>query len=56
MVNYVYDLAMVERNHEAYVNRREVVCSGAIEKLAASAAPLLEKAANEPMPSEKSTT
>jgi len=56
MVNYVYDLAMVERNHEAYVNRREVVCSGAIEKLAASAAPLLEKAANEPIPSEKSTT
>ena len=34
MVNYVYDLNLVERNHEAYVNRRQVVCSAAIEKLA----------------------
>lgn len=37
MVNYVYDLGDVERNHEEYMNRRRVVCSGAVEKLAASA-------------------
>ena len=37
MVNYVYDLGDVERNHEEYVNRHRVVCSGAVEKLAASA-------------------
>ena len=53
MVNYVYDLSMVERNHEAYVNRHQAVCSGAIEKLAAAAAALLEKAANEPIAPEK---
>ena len=41
MVNYVYDLAMVERNHEEYVNRRHVVCSGAVDKLARAAEPLL---------------
>jgi malonyl-CoA decarboxylase len=34
MVNYVYDLADVERNHEEYVNKRHVVTSGAVEKLA----------------------
>jgi malonyl-CoA decarboxylase len=44
MVNYVYDLAMVERHHEEYVNRHHVVCSGAVEKLAQAAAPLLDKA------------
>ena len=35
--NYVYDLPTVERNHEEYVNRHHVVCSGAIEKLARAA-------------------
>ena len=34
MVNYVYDLGDVERNHEEYVNRRRVVASSAVEKLA----------------------
>jgi malonyl-CoA decarboxylase len=37
MVNYVYDLGDVERNHEEYVNRRRVVCSSAVEKLARAA-------------------
>ena len=37
MVNYVYDLGDVERNHEEYMNRHRVVCSGAVEKLAAGA-------------------
>jgi malonyl-CoA decarboxylase len=36
MVNYVYDLGDVERNHEEYMNRHRVACSGAVEKLAAS--------------------
>ena len=41
MVNYVYDLDDVERNHEEYVNRHRVVCSGAVEKLARAVEPLL---------------
>jgi malonyl-CoA decarboxylase len=36
MVNYVYDLGDVERNHEEYVNRHRVVRSGSVEKLAAA--------------------
>jgi malonyl-CoA decarboxylase len=39
MVNYVYDLGDVERNHEEYVNRRRVVASSAVEKLAREARP-----------------
>jgi malonyl-CoA decarboxylase len=41
MVNYVYDLDDVERNHEEYVNRHKVVSSGAIERLAREAEPVL---------------
>jgi malonyl-CoA decarboxylase len=48
MVNYVYDLSMVERNHEEYVNRHHVVCSGAIEKLARAAEPLLARTPTTP--------
>jgi malonyl-CoA decarboxylase len=33
MVNYLYDLARIEDNHEAYAERREVVASGAVRKL-----------------------
>lgn len=33
MVNYVYELDDVERNHEDYVNKHHVVCSGAVERL-----------------------
>jgi malonyl-CoA decarboxylase len=36
MVNYVYDLDDVERNHEDYVNKHHVVCSSAVERQAAS--------------------
>jgi malonyl-CoA decarboxylase len=36
MVNYVYDLDDVERNHEDYVNKHRVVCSNAVERLAAT--------------------
>ncbi len=33
MVNYVYDLAKVEDNHEAYMKNQQVVCSAQITKL-----------------------
>ena len=32
MVNYLYDLAEIERNHEAYANERAVVASSAVKK------------------------
>ena len=35
MVNYLYDLPRIEENHEAYAERREVVTSSAVKKLAA---------------------
>jgi malonyl-CoA decarboxylase len=41
MVNYVYDLDQVERNHEEYVNRHRVVASAAVERLAKSIEPLV---------------
>ncbi len=45
MVNYVYDLDDVERNHEEYVNRHRVMASGAVERLAKVVEPLMgEKA------------
>jgi malonyl-CoA decarboxylase len=34
MVNYLYDLEEIERNHEAYAESRTVVASGAIKRLA----------------------
>jgi malonyl-CoA decarboxylase len=37
MVNYLYDLQRIEENHEAYAERREVVTSSAVKKLAAVA-------------------
>ncbi len=43
MVNYVYDLGDVERNHEEYVKRHRVVASGGVEKLAQGAAAWVEK-------------
>jgi malonyl-CoA decarboxylase len=36
MVNYVYDLDEVERNHEEYVNRHHVAASTAVERMAKS--------------------
>jgi malonyl-CoA decarboxylase len=37
MVNYVYDLATIERNHERLVNTGEVVAVAEVEKLAGAA-------------------
>ena len=34
MVNYLYRLDQVERNHEAFVNERRVVASSSVDKLA----------------------
>jgi malonyl-CoA decarboxylase len=43
MVNYVYWLAEVERNHERYFREHAVVAAPAVEKLAREAAPAAEK-------------
>jgi malonyl-CoA decarboxylase len=40
MVNYLYELDQLERNHEAFVNRKQVVASRSVLQLA-KAAPLL---------------
>jgi malonyl-CoA decarboxylase len=37
MVNYLYDLDDIEKNHEAYAANRVVAASGAVKKLARSA-------------------
>jgi malonyl-CoA decarboxylase len=34
MVNYLYDLADIEKNHEAYAENRTIVAASAIRKLA----------------------
>ena len=39
MVNYLYDPAAIERNHEAYANSGQVAASHAVEKLAAQEQP-----------------
>lgn len=39
MVNYLYDLAAIERNHEAYAEDREVVVSSAVRRLLRPVAP-----------------
>jgi malonyl-CoA decarboxylase len=33
MVNYLYDLDDIEKNHEAYANQGEVAASSAVKKL-----------------------
>jgi malonyl-CoA decarboxylase len=46
MVNYLYDLGDVEKNHEEYVNRHHVVASAAVERLAREAEPMLASQAS----------
>jgi malonyl-CoA decarboxylase len=41
MVNYVYDLDVVEKNHEEYFNRHNAVCSNAVERLIELCEPLM---------------
>jgi malonyl-CoA decarboxylase len=45
MVNYLYELEDIEKNHEAYAGQRTVVASGAVTRLARAPAP-----AREPVP------
>ncbi|MEO7744128.1 MAG: malonyl-CoA decarboxylase [Usitatibacter sp.] len=54
MVNYVYDLDDVEHNHEEYVNRRVVVSSAAVDKLANGAEPLVAESARPAPPQSHS--
>jgi malonyl-CoA decarboxylase len=50
MVNYVYDLGDVERNHESYVNRHFVATSPAVERLARSVEPwMVAQASTQPI-------
>jgi malonyl-CoA decarboxylase len=37
MVNYLYDLRNIEKNHEAYAEARTIVTSGAVKRLARAA-------------------
>jgi len=45
MVNYLYKLDELERNHEAYVNRKHVIAARRVEQLAKGVAPLISGAA-----------
>ena len=38
MVNYLYDLDDIEKNHEAYAGNRTIVASSAVRKLARAGA------------------
>ena len=33
MVNYLYDLSSIERNHEAFANQQKIICSSAVRRL-----------------------
>jgi malonyl-CoA decarboxylase len=44
MVNYLYDLDEIERNHEAFVNRGQIAASSAVRKLAPAAPSRLRSA------------
>ena len=41
MVNYLYKLDELERNHEAYVNRKHVIAARRVEQLAKGASSLV---------------
>ena len=48
MVNYLYDLKHIEKNHEAYVNENTVIASKSVRALLkASDMPAPARAANE---------
>ena len=40
MVNYLYDLEDIEKNHEAYAEGRRVVASSAVRRLCAAPPPI----------------
>jgi malonyl-CoA decarboxylase len=49
MVNYVYDLGDVERNHEDYVNRHHAAASAAVERLAKEGQAIVESVPSAPI-------
>jgi malonyl-CoA decarboxylase len=42
MVNYLYDLEHIEKNHEAYAEGRRVVASNAVRRHLRGAAPVTD--------------
>jgi malonyl-CoA decarboxylase len=44
MVNYLYELDDIEKNHEAYATQRTVVASSAVSRLVRTAAPSFDLA------------
>jgi malonyl-CoA decarboxylase len=42
MVNYLYDLDDIEKNHEAYAENRAIVAAGGIRKRARAARQLVK--------------
>jgi malonyl-CoA decarboxylase len=46
MVNYLYDLDEIERNHEAFAAGGEIAASGQVQKLLVSVAPALKHQMN----------
>jgi malonyl-CoA decarboxylase len=42
MVNYLYDLDLIEQNHEAFAEQRNVVAASAVSRLARAPAPSRE--------------
>jgi malonyl-CoA decarboxylase len=44
MVNYLYDLGDIEKNHEAYAENRAVIAASAIRKLARPSRDLVQAA------------
>ena len=44
MVNYCYDLDEIERNHEVYAEKREVIAASAVRRLVRAEAPVRELA------------
>jgi malonyl-CoA decarboxylase len=44
MVNYLYDLEDIEKNHEAYAQHRTIVASSAVRRLARAPAPMRDVA------------
>jgi malonyl-CoA decarboxylase len=44
MVNYLYDLGAIERNHEAYANDGEIIATNAVRRLAKKRPPAVKSA------------
>jgi malonyl-CoA decarboxylase len=47
MVNYLYDLDSIERNHEAYANGGEIIATNAVRRLARKRPPAVKSASRQ---------